>query len=250
MLAGLVRELRGGRPATALSGPGGLGKTMVLRVLAARSGRWARFIHVPYAALDPDGLLGFALGLTTGSDATACPREALASRGSQDHPLVLVLDDASALPVETARELAAWTDASGGAVRIVLGMVDDRKAGQVLAAFGDLAASLRLTDPMRGFETRRYVAARLAAARVAPADRHRFSDEVVAQLHAWSGGNPRVLAQYATRILMDEGAAPFAWGEPVDLAQAQPAGALEPGLDDLELEEALLEHETLRTGVN
>ena len=63
MLDALEAGFLAGRRVMALSGPGGLGKTMVLRVLESRLAGAARCLHLPYAALSTDDLVCWVLGL-------------------------------------------------------------------------------------------------------------------------------------------------------------------------------------------
>ena len=204
VLAGLVRELGEDTGTLVLSGPSGLGKTMVLRVLARRVEAWATCVHLSYSAFTPEDLALFALGLVGEPLAGRDPWDALQALGREGHPLVLALDDATALPVETARELARRVAGSGGRLRLVLNMVDDRKAGQVLAALGDRTRSVRLSDPMEESETRLYVAARLEMAATPATVVERFSEDVVTRLHRESFGNPRTLGHLASRIVLQE----------------------------------------------
>ena len=196
LLSALDDAFAAARPLVTVSGPAGLGKTMLLRVAETRWSGAARCLHLPYASLSTADLACWVLGLLgeAPTDAAAAEARLLALAGEGD-PLVLLLDDASALPPATARDVAGWVHALGGALRVVLALVDDERSGRVLATLGE-ATALRLAEPMSETETRSYVAARLDP--VWPVGRDLFTPELVGWLHRASGGIPRLLHMLAT----------------------------------------------------
>ena len=195
----------------ALSGPSGLGKTMVLRVLGSRLGDAARCVHLPYTALESADLVTWLLGLLGRKSATADPETALYWAAHDGAPLVLLLDDASAMPLETCRELVKWTSDFGGALRLVVVPVDDGRASRVLAALGDGVIDLRLRAPMNEEETRGYLAARAQRADEPEAVLARLSGNAVPWLHRESAGNPRALHALAGWLLHSDAPAPGTW---------------------------------------
>ena len=107
-LAALVKTLREGRRPAALLGPPGLGKTLLLHLVGRRLDDRLRSVYLPYAALPLDelcawalSLLGFSQSSDTIGDLLQTANELL-SRGSG---LLLLIDDAGALPLPTARKL-------------------------------------------------------------------------------------------------------------------------------------------------
>jgi type II secretory pathway predicted ATPase ExeA len=111
-LAALEPTLREGRRPAALVGPPGLGKTLLLHLAGRRLGDRLRVVYLPYAALPLDelcawalSLLGFSQSEDTIGDLVQMAREQHA-RGSG---LLLLIDDASAMPLPTARKLATWS---------------------------------------------------------------------------------------------------------------------------------------------
>lgn len=211
-LAALERALAA-RPIAALSGPPGIGKTLLLRVLERRLAPRARCLYVPYGALEPAGLAGLALGLLgrpvpPGLDADGELAEAARAERAAGRPLVLMLDDANAVPLPTLRWLVARVDALGGALRLLAVPVDDALAARVLAALGPGLAHVRFAQPMDVDETARYVAGRLARAGAPAATLARLTPDVVRWLHRESAGVPRRLHQLAAWILHHEGPAP------------------------------------------
>ncbi len=208
MLDALETGFRAGRRVMALSGPGGLGKTMVLRVLEQRLAAEARCLHLPYAALSTQDLVEWVFGLLDAPQQMGSSEAALRTLAAAGRPLLLLLDDASALPLDTARDLVSWAHAFDGALRLVFVPIDDDRAGRVLAALGDDVLDLRLREPMSEAESLRYIAGRLDRLPDPGEIRERLPEERMAWLHRESAGNPRVLHGLATWLLYSGGAAP------------------------------------------
>jgi type II secretory pathway predicted ATPase ExeA len=197
----------------ALSGPPGIGKTLLLRVLERRLASRMRTLYLPYGALDPKGLCQLALGLLERTvNPLLEPEQQLAElaedRGRPSRPLLLLLDDANAMPLATMRWLVAQIGALGGRLRLLAVPVDDANAAKTLAALGPRVVHVRFTTPMDPDETARYVAGRLAAAGASPSTLARLTPDVIRWLHRESAGVPRRLHQLAAWILHNEGPAP------------------------------------------
>jgi type II secretory pathway predicted ATPase ExeA len=211
-LAALERALTA-RPIAALSGPPGIGKTLLLRVLESRIEPRLRCVYVPYGALDAAGLSRLVLGLL-GRAVPAGPEperqlaDAAEAERAAGRALVLLLDDANAVPLPTLRWLVALVDSLGGALRLLAVPVDDALAARVLAALGPGLAHVRFAQPMDVDETARYVAGRLARAGAPAATLARLTPDVVRWLHRESAGVPRRLHQLAAWLLHHEGPAP------------------------------------------
>ena len=193
---------RGGR-AAALTGPAGLGKTLLLHVLATRcSERW-RPVYVPYAALSAVDLCAWVLA-TLEEDYAGSPQAAL-DRVANDLQqeglgLLLLVDDAGALPIETARWLGQRVADSGGSVALVVAAGDRATSAASLAALGPCEVA-RLSEPMNDLECAEYIRARLGRARAPDSLLARFNDSSVRRLYAISGGNPRRLHIAAADLL-------------------------------------------------
>ena len=98
-LEALRASLAAGRGVTVLSGPAGLGKTMLLRVLATQLVD-ARCVYLPYPALGIDELARVALDALGEPTDPSVGAQSLAAalRHGLGKPVVLIVDDASALP--------------------------------------------------------------------------------------------------------------------------------------------------------
>jgi type II secretory pathway predicted ATPase ExeA len=197
-LTALREGFAAGKRISVLSGPPGLGKTMVLHVFA-RDLRSARTRFLPYSALAPDELAQLALGPGEQAEGEAALAALirLAKRDSS-RPLALLIDDAGALPTTTSRELRKLVDQLGGALRVIAAVADEARSSASIAALGDGIHHVRLKQPMLAREVGTYVQRRLELAGLPAASLH-------AQQTAWlaeeSGGVPRVLNTLAARLL-------------------------------------------------
>jgi type II secretory pathway predicted ATPase ExeA len=200
----LVQTVRSERRAAAVSGPPGLGKTLLLHLLADRLGPRIRFVYIPYAALPPEELCTWALDLL-GTQASDDPVAMLKAYGEhlrqQGSALLLLVDDAGAMPIDTARMLANLVASSDGGLRLAVASTDSPEASRAFAALGSDIHMIRLIQPMTASETRRYLEARLAMAQVPDAICAHFDEETVAALHRLSGGVPRRLNALAADVM-------------------------------------------------
>ena len=95
-------------------------------------------MYLPYAALDPDDLCAWALG-RLGEPGPEHPRRAILDYAralqARGRALVLLIDDADSLPLDTARQVGVLLREAAGAIRLVE-TVDD-------------AEKVEITDPVR-----------------------------------------------------------------------------------------------------
>ncbi len=228
-LAALVATLHEGRRPAALVGPPGLGKTLLLHLVGQRLNHRLRPVYLPYAALPLDELCAWALSLLgfSQSDDTIGDLIQTAShlyeRGSG---LLLLIDDASAMPLPTARKLGDLVAASRGALRLLVAAAEGASASRMLAATGANVHVVRLVEPMSEDETRRYVAARLTRAGIPTSVAARFDDETLQSIHRLSAGIPRRVHSVASAVLRGRGAE----------TAAEPPEAIEPSLSEAHAE--------------
>ncbi|MCG8590811.1 MAG: ATP-binding protein, partial [Proteobacteria bacterium] len=186
-----------------LSGPAGIGKTLLLRVLAERLRPLYRPVYVPFPKLPPNELWHWILGNwgeRVGPDPQAALQATLKHYADAGRGTLLLLDDGTSLPPETAAALRALATLTGPTVlRIVVALGDEAGSHAVREALGAVE-EVRLDVPLEQGEARRYVAARLSRAGGA----QRIAPEAVGDLHAASGGNPRELHELADALLRGE----------------------------------------------
>jgi hypothetical protein len=222
-------------------------------VLAARLAGSFRTLYLPYASLGWPDLCAWILGLLGEPPGSFPDRELLASArrfALNGKPLLLLVDEASSIPLESAERLAELVGEADGALRLLLVPLDDPRAGRVLAVLARDAPELRLSAPLSLEETERYVRTRLVRAGVGLDVQQRFDAETVTQLHRASGGNVRRIHHIAGELLrgntaalpghevrVELGAAPSASdGLEVDLGGAEGAPVdEEPALEEAEL---------------
>lgn len=211
---------RGDRPAV-LIGPPGLGKTLLLHVLARRVGHELHVAYVPNPALDPEGLCRWvlaALGSPAVSEPVTTLEGLLDGLRERDSALLLLVDDVGTLPIETASWLSELCARSRGALRVAIAALEDSEPDrEVLLALGPVRP-VPMDAPMSAHESEAYVAGRLRAAGAPEALRERFDRATIGRLHRLAGGNPRELHWAAIALL--RGRDPS-----VGLDRADPSGA-------------------------
>jgi type II secretory pathway predicted ATPase ExeA len=203
----MERSVRG-RRTTALTAAPGLGKSLLLRLLAGRLGPGFVCLFLPYAAVTLEELCAWSLGLL-GEPAEGDPRwrflRYVRRRGEDGETVVLLIDDAASMPVETARDLGKLVQDSGNRLRLVVAAADDARSSRVIAALHATlqtgTVEVRLTKPMTTLETRRYVHARLDRAGVSRRQRARFNEEAIGRIHRLSGGVPRCVHDLGASLL-------------------------------------------------
>lgn len=206
-LAELERALTAGARLVHLTGPPGIGKTLVLHCLGERLPASLRLVRLPYARVPPGGFWLWAaseLGVGSGLEPKRAVRRQAARAAGEGGAVVLVVDDAEALPPETLQELRAVLDGEPG----LRALLASGGAGLLAAPLGADVPEVRLDAPMRSGETRAYIEARLAAAGAADAVRARFDARTLAWIQRETGGVPLLVNALADRVARGQADAP------------------------------------------
>ena len=215
-----------------LEGPTGIGKTLLLQVLARRLGDRFEPIYMPYPMLSAPELCQFALGLLERSysgDAEAALLQLASERAARRRPLLLLIDDASSLPPDSACGLAVLRTQSNGALQLGFAGIGGRPLLEAMAPFGDTLLRVALDEGISEGGLRDYVVAQLDHANVSGRLRAAFDDEVLDELAREASGNPRRLHVAAQTILRRAEGGPPSGSPPPLLVEAEPSlPALEP----------------------
>jgi len=204
VLEALVKTLREGRRPAALVGPPGLGKTLLLHLVGQRLDDRLRSVYLPYAALPLDELCAWALsrlGFSQSDDTIGDLIQTASHLLARGSGLLLLIDDVSAMPLPTARKLGDLVAASRGALRLLVAAAEGPSTSRMLAATGANVHLVRLLEPMTEEETQRYVAARLARARIPAEIAARFDAPTLQSIHRLSAGIPRRVHSVASAVL-------------------------------------------------
>jgi len=191
VLASLTSYLRVGATQVALRGPDGIGRTLLLRVMAARLTGAMRVVEVPYPALPPDEIAGWILSLM-GLAASQEPERTLVQRARQlrdeGSGLAILLDDAGSTPLPTLRRLSRIAREARPALHLVLVVPEDERGDEIVAAIGPDVEVVEFRELMDEDETRAYVDGRLMRAGATGRVRRLFAEEAAAEIHHESGG--------------------------------------------------------------
>jgi len=214
-LAQIYERIVDERGSAWLSAPPGIGKSLMLRVLAERLSPAWRCVYLPYAALDLRDLCRWVIG-RLGLE----PRRPIAQQlatvarehWAEGSALVLLIDDANTMPPDTARALGHRVRRLGGALRLVLASAEDARASRVRAALGLQLTDVNLVSPLSANETRDYIETRLRVAGAGLELRDRFDGASIARIHRMAAGVPRRIHDLAFDV---EGGRPLV-EEPVD----------------------------------
>jgi hypothetical protein len=187
VLAYLEAKVESGPGWFELCGPGGVGKTLLLRLLADRVAVHACPVWVPFPRLDPRD---FARWVLAALDRPADPsaRSALVvaaqEQAAAGRPLTLLIDDGHQLPPETAAWLGSLCGEEAGA-RIVVAVSEDAPR---IATDVDARA---FAEPLELADVVPYVDALLAQSGAGEALCGLFAGTPMHTLALASGGVPR-----------------------------------------------------------
>ncbi|MDP6540944.1 MAG: hypothetical protein QF410_15470, partial [Planctomycetota bacterium] len=135
---------------------------------------------------------------------TTTLQEAARQAHQAGSPLVLLIDDAGAIPSSSLRWLHDRTQGEDP-LQIVFAATDDGEERPLVALEGRSPAPvpIRLDDPLDVDEAEALVSARLGAAAAPEPVRRAFDARAVRELHTAAGGNPARLQQLADSRVRD-----------------------------------------------
>ena len=181
-----------------ISGPPGIGKTVVLRQLGLRLRPEFRTIYLPYPRLGPDELCAWLLASLGASPRDAPPWLFDAYRAhcsDQGERVLILLDDIASIPTDTAAWLEGQLDVEDGFLRLAAAACTPTPATRLFPSARPVEVSL--TAPMSRSECDAYLLARLSGPSVRADARH-WTEPVASTLHRISGGVPRALNSAAS----------------------------------------------------
>ncbi len=201
-----------------ITGPPGMGKTLLLKVLADRLSGRRLCVYVAYPMLAPKDLAAWVLD-ALGGFAGDTPEDqivSLAEQHAQQGGLLLLVDDANSMPPATRSALDSWHSESNGSLRSVLAGTDSSLAIGANASLGD--ARVTLDKPLSFEEARAVLAAALERSQLDVEALVLFDPAMVEELHERAGGVP-------TRLLIQAGVAVFIRSEQVRAGTSAPSAS-------------------------
>ena len=185
-----------------LTGAAGMGKSLLLKVLAERTAGQPAAVHIPYPNLMPGDLAAWvieAVGEQRGLDSQE-QLVAVAKQRSASGGLLLLIDDAERLPAQTHDALDLWFRRSEGNLRSVRAAVGDSAAADDVDRDDREGEGPALTHELDVEQSTALLTAAMDRAGLHGPLRARFNHAVMLRLHDRARGVPARLLTEAARL--------------------------------------------------
>ncbi|RIK89655.1 MAG: hypothetical protein DCC71_25870, partial [Proteobacteria bacterium] len=210
-----------GAPVCLVAGPPGMGKTLLLKRLAAQAAASLRAVRISYPDCDVEALRGFLRESLEG--APPCDSDDALIAAAPGAGFLLLLDEGELLPDATAQWLRELAERAAGRLRIAVAVTRDERCAELAARFGDACEVVRLAGAMSRADVEAHVRAELERAGVDPGLRARFDAAAIDELHARSEGVPALVQTLASaRLFEAQRAGELAARRPPRLARRAP----------------------------
>lgn len=205
ILARLVTSVIDLRRPALLVGPPGIGKTFLLRCLAKRLVDQLLSVYIPIPTLAPTEICRWILdqlGEEAGSDPALTLANVCTRLQAQGSALLLLVDDFSAMPKETLKQLLELWWVSEGGLRLVFASIEDERCKALLPHLEGSVEIVAFRETMTAAETTEYVRARLRGSGVEDEVSTRFDDALLARIQRETGGVPALVNAAGETVLL------------------------------------------------
>jgi type II secretory pathway predicted ATPase ExeA len=230
--------LRRGPAVALLSGPSGLGKTLMLRMLETRARGLFQCVYLGNPTFGPREFcisVLDALKMAHGDQPEATLREVIDGIDPEGSPILLLIDDVELLPSATEAWLHDAAVEFGHRLMAVMAVVDESRCERLLAKFGRVARRISLDTPMRRRETANLIRSALARTDLPPEQVDTFDELAIDQIHQRAEGVPALVLQEAARWCNESSSTRSGSDRPLTLGSSI-VSVGEPVWTDLELD--------------
>jgi hypothetical protein len=207
VLGQLEAALEEGVRIAVLSGPPGMGKTLLLHVLEERQHDARQLVFSPFLHFCPSEADEWLRGLLLDSGLegdTDWDWPEISSVAGSRQPLLLILDEAQSMPPATAARLARGLRRVRAGMTTVLAGIEGPDLDRVVMALGEPVMRVRLEESLTPAEARDLVERAIPTRTDDSMDPSLFVQADARALHAAAEGNPRVLQALMIRMQLGE----------------------------------------------